>query len=137
MTQRFAASARPSSKCFLDFIKRGLSFGERWRAGRLLLQFEHDRKRLRRAAEHAKSGVPIYGAFVGKQVLVFFAVIVVDVRGDDQFAHGLERRRDARIEIRMADVKAELAVRAGAFLLRIGAAHRASRVRWEYFQAQS
>src|SRR5882762_776788 len=79
----------------------------------LFLQFQDNRQTsLRRRLEDFDGGGPVDGAFVGREMLVLVAVIVVEVNRGDQIAQRRETFFEALIfrqfgEVRVADIKIE------------------------------
>src|SRR6266851_10455391 len=79
----------------------------------LFFQFKHERQTsLRCRLEDLDGRGPINGAVVGRKVLVFFAVIVVEVDGGDEFPQWREAFFESLIfrkigEVRVADIEIE------------------------------
>src|SRR5207237_9370158 len=72
----------------------------------------HRQTSLRRRLEGFDGGGPVDGAVVGREVLVLFAVIVVEVDGRNKIAQRRETFLDARVlrkvgEVCVANIKVE------------------------------
>ncbi len=76
---------------------------------------------MRRRLQDFHGGVPVNGSVERRQMLVFLAVIVVQVHRGHQIAQGLEAFRNAFFrraigEIRMTDIKVEAQAREARFV---------------------
>ena len=79
-------------KAIHGFSRGGQLFRSPWRIGpRLFLQLQHNRQTsLRRRLQEFDGCGPLNRAVVGQEMLVLFAVVVMEMHGGDEFAQGRE-----------------------------------------------
>ena len=122
--QAIASVSHQGFEFALDFIESGPDAFKRYRRRSrvgmrgLFFQFEHERnvvaqknpsclrcgghigQRARRRNQRGERSLPVNGAFIGRQVFVLFAMIIVNVGGDDEIAHGVKTRQHTTREMR-------------------------------------
>ena len=63
--------------------------------------------RIGQSTERRKCGLPIDVALVGREMLVFVAMIIVYMRGDHEVAHYFQIWQHAALEVRVPDIKTQ------------------------------
>ena len=104
---RMGCAHTPFVETLVKLIECGANLVKRGGARRTFFEFQDEYRSFPSIGERAQSRVPVDGPVEGEKVLVFFAMIVMEVHRDDPLAHELQTRGNAAAEVRVSDIEAE------------------------------